>query len=278
MPDPRPRSRRAMDPISLVEAAYRFEGDEDSWLSRIRTTAAALLPTSHVRASLALVYRAPDATNFRVDRVSADGLDGAKAVAALQQDVSKDPQYLRDSLLSRACDLVSAVPRTEEQEGWKAVRSALGVVDGFVVNGLDGAGLGVMNLLFVTRRPALPGPRLETIARVAAHVVAGLRIRKRLASAEERLADADAVSRRTATSPTPFARRAWPSRARAFDARLARWTERAGGCGAMIRIGPSSPGRSSSSTGGRSSTTSIATAGGSSWLAATPPRRWAESC
>ena len=182
-----------MDPISLVEAAYRFEGDEDSWLSRIRTTAAAFLPTSHVRASLALVYRAPDATSFRVDRVSADGLDGAKAVAALQQDVSRDPQYLRDSLLSRACDLVSAVPRTEEQEGWKAVRSALGVVDGFVVNGLDGAGLGVMNLLFVTRRPALPGARRETIARVAAHVVAGLRIRKRLASAEERLADAEAV-------------------------------------------------------------------------------------
>src|ERR1700722_1042952 len=193
MPDPHPRSRRAMDPISLVEAAYRFEGDEDSWLSRIRPPAAAFLPTSHVRASLALVYSAPDETSFRVDRVSADGLDGAKVVAALRQDASRDPQYVRDSLLSRPCDLVSAVPRTEEQDGWKAMRSALGVVDGFVVNGLDGAGLGVMNLLFITRRPALSGARRETSARVAPHVVAGLRIRKRLASAEERLADAEAV-------------------------------------------------------------------------------------
>ena len=33
-PDSSARSRRAMDPISLVEAAYRFEGDEDSTSSR----------------------------------------------------------------------------------------------------------------------------------------------------------------------------------------------------------------------------------------------------
>ena len=193
VPHPRALPRRVADPISLVEAAYRFEGDEDAWLSRVRIAASELLPAANVRASISIVYRAPSATDFAVERMNADGLDGAKAMEALARDASKDPQYIRDSILSRPCDLVGAVPGTEHQDGWNAVRSALGAVDGFVVNGLDTAGLGVLSLLFVTKRPVISQPRRSTLSRVAAHVVAGLRIRRRLASAEDRLADADAV-------------------------------------------------------------------------------------
>jgi DNA-binding CsgD family transcriptional regulator len=193
MPRGRARHRIAADPITLVEAAYRFEDDEDGWLSHIRSTVSALLPAAHVRASLSLVYQAPTASTFSVGRANGDGLDAAAAVEALRQDAARDPAYVRDSILSRPCDFVSAVPRTEEQEGWRAVRSALGIVDGFVVNGLDGTGLGVLTLLFVTKQTALPAPLRTTLSRVGAHVVAGLRIRRRLASAEDRLADADAV-------------------------------------------------------------------------------------
>jgi DNA-binding CsgD family transcriptional regulator len=187
-------SRRAQaDPIALVEEAYRLEGDENAWLARVRSATVALAPSMQARASLSLVYYAPRAVSFTVERVTAEGLDGTAAVAALRHDVASDPQYVRDSILSRTCDLVSNVPRTEQQEGWKAVRSALHVGDGFVVNGLDASGLGVISILFVARATPLPLVLRETASRVAAHVVAGLRIRRRLASADERLADADAV-------------------------------------------------------------------------------------
>ena len=193
MPASRHSCLPAADPISLVEAAYRFEDDEAAWLGRVRSAVRALVPAAHVRASLSIVYRAPSATNFTVERVSAQGLDGAAAVAALRHDVARDPEYVRDSILSRSCDFISAVPRNQQQEGWRAVRSALGIVDGFVVNGLDAAGLGVLNIVLVTKRMSVSMDERETISRVAAHLVAGLRIRQRLASADERLADADAV-------------------------------------------------------------------------------------
>ena len=186
-------SRPAADPIALVEAAYECEDDDAAWLGRVQRAVRALVPAAHVRASLSMVYRAPSATSFSVERVSADGLDGAAALAALRHDVARDPQYLSDSILSRSCDFVSAVPRTEQLEGWGALRSALGIVDGFVVNGLDAAGLGVLNIVLVTKRMSVSMNERETISRVAAHLVAGLRIRQRLASADERLADADAV-------------------------------------------------------------------------------------
>lgn len=195
MSRPRAPSRRARatDPISFVEAAYRFEDDDDAWLARVRTAASALFPAAHVRASVAFVYRAPTAKTFRIERVSAEGLDGPKAMQALAADAANDPQYIQDSILSRPCDFVSAVPGTEHQRGWRSVRSALRAVDGVVVNGLDAAGLGVLSLVFVTKRPALPALLKSTLSRAAAHSVAGLRIRRRLASAEARLADADAV-------------------------------------------------------------------------------------
>ncbi len=186
-------SRPAADLIALVEAAYQCENDDAAWLGIVRRTVRALVPAAHVRASLSVIYRAPSATSFTIERVSADGLDGAAAVAAMRHDVARDPQYLSDSILSRSCDFVSAVPRTEQLEGWGALRSALGIVDGFVVNGLDAAGLGVLNILLVTKRLRVSMAKRQTISRVAAHLVAGLRIRQRLGSADERLADADAV-------------------------------------------------------------------------------------
>jgi DNA-binding CsgD family transcriptional regulator len=193
LPIARAGVRSAADPLTLVEAAYELGGDEDGWLGAIRKATIAVAPAMVVRASLSLVYDGPSAATFRVDRVNAEGIDGPSAVAALQEDVAKDPAYVQDSFLSRTCDWIGNVPRTEQQEGWKAVRSALGVVDGFVVNGLDAAGLGVVSLLLVANRPVVSDRVRATMSHVAAHVVAGLRIRRRLASSEDRLADADAV-------------------------------------------------------------------------------------
>lgn len=191
---PKAQARRAAaDPIAVVEAAYRVDEDEDVWLERIRTSLGALVPAASLCASLSLIYRAPSAASVAVERVSALGIDGQKASQALLRDAAVDPEYVRDSLLSRPCDFVSAVPGTERQVGWQALRTALAVVDGLAINGLDSSGLGVISLLLVKRRPQLSEARRATFARVAAHVVAGLRLRRRLASAEDRVADADAV-------------------------------------------------------------------------------------
>ncbi|MEA2746302.1 MAG: hypothetical protein QOI41_445 [Myxococcales bacterium] len=194
MPRSAGSSRHAADPVSVVEAAYAFDDDDDdAWLARIRCAVTALVPAVHVAASISFVYRAPTATSFALERVSAEGLDGVAAGAALVRDTERDPAYVRDSIFSRTCDFVGNVPRSEQQEGWQSVRAALGIRDGFAVNGLDASGLGVLTLALVKKRPVVTAERRETIAQIAAHVVAGLRIRKRLADAAARLADADAV-------------------------------------------------------------------------------------
>jgi DNA-binding CsgD family transcriptional regulator len=193
VPKTRGPARQLVDPISMVETAYDVADDEDAWLSGIRASMSALVPEAQLRASIAFVYRAKNADSMLVERFSAHGVDGARAAQALTQDAAKDPQYVRDSLLSRPCDFVSAVPGTEQQEGWKGVRAALGIVDGLAVNGFDSSGLGVLSLLLVTKRPALSVSLRSTLSRVAAHLVAGLRLRRRLARAEDRLNDSDAV-------------------------------------------------------------------------------------
>jgi DNA-binding CsgD family transcriptional regulator len=193
MPSSLRSTGRARDPISLVEAAYALDGDEDAWLARIRTAVTTFMPRKDVRAAISFVYCAPRSTSFAVERASAEGMDAASTVSGMTADSAQDPDFLARSFLVRTCDFVSAVPGWERQEGWQVVRAAYRANDGFVVNGIDEAGLGVATIVLVARQSAVSRRRCEMISRVAAHTVAALRIRRRLHSASERLADAEAV-------------------------------------------------------------------------------------
>lgn len=181
------------DPISLIEAAYDCEPDEDAWLGRVREASSSFMPKRHLRAAISMVYRAPNAASFHVERASAQGMDAASAVRGLTTDVALDPEYLARTLLVKTCEYVSSVPGWEKQANWGVVRAAYGAIDGFVVNGLDASGLGVVTIVLVSARTEAPDRWREMISRVAAHTVAGLRIRRRLASARDRLHASDAI-------------------------------------------------------------------------------------
>jgi DNA-binding CsgD family transcriptional regulator len=183
-------SRR--DPIALIEAAYDFDHDEEAWLARVREAASGFMPPRNVRAVISMIYRAPNATSFHVERASAHGMDAVSAVLGLTTDVALDPAYLARTLLVKTCEYVSAVSGWEQQANWGAVRAAYGAVDGFVVNGLDATGLGVATIVLVSARTSAPDAWRETISRVTAHTVAALRIRRRLGSAD-RMRDAEAI-------------------------------------------------------------------------------------
>ncbi|HEX7601962.1 MAG TPA: LuxR C-terminal-related transcriptional regulator [Polyangiaceae bacterium] len=186
-------SGRGFDPVSLVEAAYELDGDEDAWLAQVRNAASAFMPQGNIRAAISFVYRAQRSTSFSVERANAVGMDAAAATAGLTSDAARDPDYVARTLFAHSCEFVSAVPGWEQQEGWQAVRAAYGATDGFVVNGLDTAGLGVVTLVLVGKKSGAPPRRREMVSRVAAHTVAALRIRRRLHSATERVRDAEAV-------------------------------------------------------------------------------------
>ena len=188
-----PTVGHASDPISLVEAAYELEGDEDAWLARLRHATTSFVPKAQARAAISFVYRAPHSASFTVERANADGVDAQAAAAGLAFDVARDPDYLARTLFVHPCEYVSTVPGWEDQANWQAVRKACGATDGFVVNGLDSEGLGVVSIVLVRKRSPLSPHRREMISRVAAHTVAALRIRRRLHSVPERVADADAV-------------------------------------------------------------------------------------
>src|ERR1019366_9689208 len=100
-------SRR--DPIALIEAAYDFDHDEEAWLARVREAASGFMPPRNVRAVISMIYRAPNATSFHVERASAHGMDAVSAVLGLTTDVALDPAYLARTLLVKTCEYVSAV-------------------------------------------------------------------------------------------------------------------------------------------------------------------------
>jgi DNA-binding CsgD family transcriptional regulator len=167
---------RKRDLIDLVEACYRVEGDDDSWLKGIL-----------------------DASSSFIDRGIFDGAytfdathpDGLKMIAArfeppvepaqLGAFLGSVPQdYVRKTWLARPSGYASTIEGFEGPIADGLFRFG-GARDVLAVTGLDPTGHGVWLGSIRARRGRPKARELDALARLGAHLATGYRIRRRLA-------------------------------------------------------------------------------------------------
>jgi DNA-binding CsgD family transcriptional regulator len=174
------------DVLDVIDAAYQLDADEETWLRRLGETAYGLIGAG--AGILAYTY-AVDGDRVRLARVV--GVEqSAEQVAALTKLLDNLPRgYVSETFVRVSCGLATC----SGSAGARAfARAALGKGDLFVVNGIDPTGLGVYLGAYLPRsRPIAPRTSVMW-SRVAAHLAAAHRLRRKLpAGGGER--DAEAI-------------------------------------------------------------------------------------
>ncbi|HEX7666035.1 MAG TPA: LuxR C-terminal-related transcriptional regulator [Polyangiaceae bacterium] len=182
-----------LDLLALIDAAYRLDASEEEWLRAIARIGGELLGKGLGSASY--VY-SPGKAEPRVTRnVFGPGFEAAwlsdfqARIGEGPSPVDAAPSGWRTWIHRRAAT-ASTVPGMEHVVA--ACSAFGGARDVFAINGRDPDGYGIWLGIPQKRKRAL-GPAEEALyARVATHLAAGYRIRRRLADRELR-AVADAI-------------------------------------------------------------------------------------
>jgi DNA-binding CsgD family transcriptional regulator len=137
------------------------------------------------------VYDASDVERVRVTHVAVDGAN-VPPEAIVQAVETADAEYVRATWRSVPCAFATETPGVERQPGWAHMKAA-GVADILAINGADPSGIGVWLGVLLTQRRTLSAKRRDEWSRVAAHLAAGLRLRRRLRALGEESAALEAV-------------------------------------------------------------------------------------
>jgi DNA-binding CsgD family transcriptional regulator len=165
--------------VQFLEAAYCFEAGDEGWLQAVTTAAAAVAPYA-IAGVHGVVYDASDVSTFRVVTMHFDGpprmLD---IILASVGDFT--PHFVartfRTLLSSPPLGRAGSAP---ELESTYVALGSIGISDCIGVNGFDPAGLGVFVGLWVPEPVSLDKTQASVLRRMAHHLGAAHRCRRRL--------------------------------------------------------------------------------------------------
>jgi DNA-binding CsgD family transcriptional regulator len=121
---------------------------------------------------------------MRIEVLVCDDATARVPSSALRRVIeTADADYVRATWRSVPFALASETPGIDKQPGWARIR-AMGFADIVAINGVDPSGRGVFLGSLVPRRIRFGTATREKWARVAAHMAAGLRVRRALASTQ----------------------------------------------------------------------------------------------
>jgi DNA-binding CsgD family transcriptional regulator len=170
------------DPIALVEAAYHLAPDESAWLDGLAQAARPMLDAGS--GSLAFIYDATDAEWASIRAASSLDVDAALAGGLLNVPAQRGDQSrwlvnsLRATLVTTARRTLPRAPRAVGEHFGKCLEHA-GFADARVVIATDPSRIGV-TFVAPSASPCAWAPRdVNRWSRIASHVAAGLRIRRR---------------------------------------------------------------------------------------------------
>lgn len=166
------------DILDVVEAAYRVDGDDASWLRGILDATRAL---THDGLGMAAYMYDTAERPFRIHNFVHDTPIDAAGMEMLQQSAHDD--YVRESWLAPSAALASETPGYADHPGVHEVFHPAGIKDVFVLNVRDPIGVGCWIGTPLREVRTLSHIERERWARVAAHIRAALRLRLRLARA-----------------------------------------------------------------------------------------------
>ena len=166
--------------VAFLEAAYNFETDDQTWLAAVMETARGVWGRGGPMHGA--IYDASDVASFRALNVHIDGFTGP----ALEH-VVKGPAHLTPALIARSfrssLASTSALALPEMGPMYEALRP-FGFVETLYINGLDPAGHGLFFGLWSRSRGALPAREMAFYRRMAHHLGAAHRCRRRLRQAQ----------------------------------------------------------------------------------------------
>lgn len=174
---------RATTSIDIVEAAYRLDGSEADWLDAIVATAGADLDTGSGSYAFTGDESVP---NLAKSPVFVERALSPAFGARLAELNTTAPSAIFDLLANRVvtCGGLEQVLGADSPvvAHFRGMMAGSGIVDGFCMFAQDAQG-GSVTLSAPARAPVTPSPRVRGIwQRVGVHVVAGLRLRRKLAA------------------------------------------------------------------------------------------------
>lgn len=170
------------DVLSLIDAAYRFDVDEDVWLRGLADAARMLLDAGFGLFTVA--YDASDPDHFRLSASIVEGMPPSLAMALPAHAALFDRGWVEATFLGFACDHIRhprfACHRAGAPELLDRVYGPHGVQDIFSINAVDPTGIGHQINVLQPRRCRLTPAMKTRWSRVAAHVAAARRLRQQL--------------------------------------------------------------------------------------------------
>jgi DNA-binding CsgD family transcriptional regulator len=184
---------RFSDPVGLVEALYRFDLSTDAWLGLVLGGLSPLLDRDHL-GIFGGFYGCPDPVTFAPTCLAERGVSDELRAIFQEGLAALPPVFVAGGLLCRSWFI------GDEVEGWQdisAVRSgalaAQGLRNMLVLNAVEPDGSGCSFFSFWTERRRLPGEARLAFTRIARHLAAAHRVRRRLGETSVSAQIADAV-------------------------------------------------------------------------------------
>jgi len=178
--DTRLRVERICD---FLDAAYDLESDDDRWLAHVLATASAVWGRN--AAVHGAIYDASDVTALSVEAFQTVELPPEGTRWLQRAAAGFTPTYVATSFRSLLVGNCTRALRTPELVPFLQAMSGLGFPDHYAVNGLDPTGPGVI-VVFWNRRVAEPDAgETPILRRLAHHLGAAHRVRRRLRSSRE---------------------------------------------------------------------------------------------
>ncbi len=174
---------RAAKAVDIVEAAYRLDGPEATWLTAIVEHASSDLDTGNGIYAFTGDESVP---NLATSPTFVERSLSPEIGARLAELNASAPNAILDLLRTRlvTCGGLEQVLGSESPvvAQFRGVMASAGIADGFCMFAQDAEG-GSLTLASLARAPVAPSPRVRGIwRRVGLHVVAGLRLRRKLAA------------------------------------------------------------------------------------------------
>ena len=173
--------------VEFLEATYEFDSDDQTWLARVMEGARAV--TERTAAMHGAIYDASDISAFRLRNVHTDGFSAPQL-----EWIAKGLSLITPAMVARTFRTTLAgmsEPALPEMSPMYDGMSLLGLVDTLYLNGLDPNGRGLVVGLWVQERGAPSSAQLDVYRRLAHHLAAAYRCRRRLRQSQSDCASLD---------------------------------------------------------------------------------------
>jgi DNA-binding CsgD family transcriptional regulator len=168
---------RTPDWISILEAAYEVERDEEAWLNGLIDGATCLDRGLGV---MAFAYDSSDPSHFRVGALVHRGFSRKRldVTMGLIRDMTARPDFVERAFRLTPCATMSEIEGDATE--WRKPAASAGFGDSVGINGVDPSGRGCIVGALLPEQTRLTRAQRETLNRISTHMAAAYRLRHKM--------------------------------------------------------------------------------------------------